>query len=103
MIFRGLEVGVARDLEQLRRFMRDGAFAMTWTTDPPTQPGTYWFKREPTFRAIMVDVRVTEGELTVWWPNCDQPVAKLNAHLRGPIPPLIGTGKPIKMLCYVGA
>jgi hypothetical protein len=67
MIFRGLEVGVARDLEQLRRFMRDGVFAMTWTTDPPTQPGTYWFKREPTSRAVMMDVRETDGALTVFF------------------------------------
>lgn len=72
--------------------MRDGAFAMTWTTDPPTQPGTYWLKREPSFRAIMVDVRETNGELTVWWPNIDQPVAKLKAHWRGPIPPSSGPG-----------
>jgi hypothetical protein len=32
----------------------------------------------------MVDVRVTDGELTVWWPTDDQPVANLNGHWRGP-------------------
>jgi hypothetical protein len=72
--------------------MRDGAFAMTWTSEPPTEPGTYWFKREPAFRAIMVDVRVTDGVLTVWWPDIDQPVAKLKAQWRGPIPPSSGPG-----------
>jgi hypothetical protein len=65
---------------------------LNWTTEPPTQPGTYWFKREPTFRAIMVDVRVTDGQLTVWWPNFDQPVAKLKGHWRGPMPPSSGPG-----------
>ena len=63
---------------------------MNWTTDPPTQPGTYWFKREPSSREIMVDVRISDGELTVWWPNIDQPVTKFKASWRGPIPPSIG-------------
>jgi len=35
---------------------------------------------------------MTDGELTVWWPNIDQPVAKLKASWRGPIPPSIGPG-----------
>jgi hypothetical protein len=87
MIFRGLEDGVARDLEQLRRFMREGAFAMNWTTEPPTKPGTYWFNPEPPSRAIMVDVRVTDGELMVLWPQIDQLVAKLKGQWRAPIPP----------------
>jgi hypothetical protein len=63
-----------------------------WSTEPPTKPGTYWFKREPTSRAIMVDVRVREGQLTVWWPNKNQPVAKLKGRWRGPIPPSSGPG-----------
>lgn len=63
-----------------------------WSTEPPTQPGCYWFRRDPQSRDIMVQVRETNGELTVWWPNIDQPVAKLNAHWRGPIPPSTGPG-----------
>ena len=47
---------------------------MNWTMEPPTQPGTYWFRRELTSMAIMVEVRVTDGVLTVWWPDIDQPV-----------------------------
>ena len=39
------------------------------SSDSPTQPGAYWFQREPTLRAIMVDVRLSHGQLTVWWPN----------------------------------
>ena len=63
-----------------------------WRTEPPTQPGTYWFRREPSSREIMVDVRVTDGVLTVWWPNIDQPVTKFKASWRGPIPPSTGPG-----------
>jgi hypothetical protein len=40
----------------------------------------------------MVDVRVTNGELMVWWPNQDTPVAKLTGYWRGPIPPTTGPG-----------
>ena len=43
----------------------------------PTQPGAYWFQSEPMTRAMLLDVRVTNGELTVWWRNEDQPVANL--------------------------
>ena len=65
-----------------------------WTTDPPTQPGTYWFKREPTSRAMMMDVGETDGGLTVTvpWSNPDQPVATLNGQWRGPMPPSSGPG-----------
>ena len=59
---------------------------------PPRQPGVYWFQSETMSRALMVDVRVTNGELTVWWPNIDQPISKLKAHWRGPIPPSSGPG-----------
>ncbi|MEO7859428.1 MAG: hypothetical protein ABIU05_03125 [Nitrospirales bacterium] len=67
---------------------------MSWTTEPPTQPGTYSFRRDPPFREIMVQVRETHGGLTVWWPDKDQPVATLKAHWRGPILPLTRTGRP---------
>ena len=36
---------------------------------PPTQPGCYWWKRDGESREIMVQVRLTNGELTAWWPN----------------------------------
>jgi len=63
-----------------------------WSTEPPTQPGTYWFKREPTSRAMMMDVRETDGALTVTgqWSGPDQPVATLKGQWRGPIPPSTG-------------
>jgi hypothetical protein len=63
-----------------------------WRTEPPTQPGTYWFRRDPSSREIMVDVRVTEGELKIFLLNIDQPVGKLRGAWRGPIPPSTGPG-----------
>ena len=55
---------------------------------PPTGPGTYWFQRHPTSKAIMVEIRVTDGELMVYWPPAeDEPLAKLKGHWRGPVLP----------------
>jgi hypothetical protein len=56
----------------------------------PTRPGVYWYQPETMLRALMVEVRLTDGQLTVWWPNQDQPVAKLKGTWRGPIPPSSG-------------
>jgi len=39
---------------------------------------------------VMVQVHLTNGELTVWWLNQDTPVAKLKGSWRGPIPPSTG-------------
>ena len=61
-----------------------------WRTEPPTQLGTYWMRRDPPSRDIMVQVRETDGELTVWWPDKDQPVAALKASWCGSIPPSTG-------------
>ena len=58
----------------------------------PTHPGWYWFQPETVSRALMVEERMTNGTLTVWWPNEDRPVAKLKGHWRGPIPPSSGPG-----------
>jgi hypothetical protein len=56
--------------------------------ESPTQPGTYWFQSESMFWAVMVEVRMTNGELMVWWPpKLDEPVANLKGRWRGPIPP----------------
>jgi uncharacterized protein YqjF (DUF2071 family) len=57
------------------------------TIESPTKPGVYWFQSETMSRAMMVEVRVTNGQLTVWWPNQDEPVAKMKGHWRGPITP----------------
>jgi hypothetical protein len=34
------------------------------TTESPTTPGVYWFQSETMPRAVMVEVRLTNGE---WW------------------------------------
>jgi len=39
------------------------------TTTPTKQPGWYWWKRDDGSREIMVEVRNTNGELTVRWPT----------------------------------
>ncbi len=40
----------------------------------------------------MVEVRETNGQLTVWWANQDELVTNLKGHWRGPIPPSSGPG-----------
>lgn len=60
--------------------------------ESPTKPGLYWCQNETTSRALMLEVRVTHGELTVWWLNQDEPVANLKGRWRGPIPPSSGPG-----------
>ncbi len=66
------------------------AAGIQWSTEPPMQSGAYWFQREPMSRMMLLEVRMMDGELTVWWPNDDQPVAKLKGRWRGPIPPSSG-------------
>jgi hypothetical protein len=65
---------------------------LNWTSEPPTQPGCYWFRRDPPSRDMMVQVRETDGALTVTlrWSEPDQPVATLKGQWRGPIPPSTG-------------
>jgi hypothetical protein len=58
---------------------------------PYGRQGRKW-KRDDKFSEIMVEVRLTNSELTVWWPNQDTPVATLKGHWRGPIPPSTGPG-----------
>ena len=81
-----------RDQDRLSATLTTGATAMNWTTDPPTQPGAYWFQPETVGRALLVEVRLTEGQLTVWWPKTHQPVGNVNGRWRGPIPPSTGPG-----------
>jgi len=55
-----------------------------------TKPGVYWFHSETASRAMLVEVHMTDGKLTVWWRNEDQPITTLKGHWRGPIPPSSG-------------
>jgi hypothetical protein len=61
-------------------------------TESPTKPGVYWFQSGTMAKALMVEVRVMHGALTVWWPTQDKPVAHLAGCWRGPIPPATGPG-----------
>jgi hypothetical protein len=52
--------------------------------ESPTTPGTYWFQSETMSRAVMVDVRLMDGELMVCWlTREDEPVANLKGRWRG--------------------
>lgn len=61
-------------------------------TESPTKPGVYWFQSRTMARALMVEVRVMNGELTVWWLTEDKPVAHLTGCWHGPILPSSGLG-----------
>jgi len=56
----------------------------------PSRRGWYWWERDDQSSAIMVEVRLANGELTGWWTNLDTPVTKLRGSWRGPIPPSTG-------------
>jgi hypothetical protein len=61
--------------------------------ESPTIPGVYWFQSDATARPVMVEVRLTNGELMVWWPpRQEEPVANLRGWWCGPIPPSSGPG-----------
>ena len=60
--------------------------------ESPTKPGVYWLQSETTSRALMVDVRLKDGQLMVWWPNQDVPVENLKGRWRGSILPSSGPG-----------
>jgi len=55
------------------------------TTIFPTQPGTYWYQPVGLAHVLLVEVRLTEGELTVWWADRPIAIAKLKGYWRGPI------------------
>ena len=46
-------------------------------TESPTKPGVYWFQSRTMVRALIMEVRIMNGELTVRWTTKDKPVARL--------------------------
>lgn len=60
---------------------------MTWSTDPPTQPGFYWMQRHSPYREIIVEVIEIEGVMMIRWPDDNQPVAQVTAKWSGLITP----------------
>lgn len=62
-------------------------------TEPPTTPGVYWVQGDGMSWEVMIDVRMTNGGLMVWWLTPEEdPVAQLNGHWRGPIAPSTRSG-----------
>ena len=57
------------------------------TTTIPTHPGVYWYRPVGLSRSMRLEVRLTDGELTVWWANRNVAIAKLTGSWQGPIPP----------------
>jgi hypothetical protein len=47
--------------------------------EAPTTPGADWFHSETASRAILIEVRLMDGELTVWWRNDDHSIRDLRA------------------------
>lgn len=59
-------------------------------TTLPTLPGVYWYRPVGLSCSLRLEVRLTDGELTVWWVNRNIAIAKLSGYWRGPIPPSTG-------------
>lgn len=63
---------------------------MTWTTNKPTQPGWYWWRRYKKTKAYKVEVRKRRGVLRgdqwleVWWNG--EIVARFDSPVPGPVP-----------------
>ena len=72
----------------------DNGASIPWTTDTPTQPGTYWHRETPIDKSDTVHVHADDGQLmvTVNSTTPDVPVANLTGYWRGPIPPSSGPG-----------
>jgi len=78
--------------EKPKRKIDEGAVLPPQTTIFPTQPGAYWYQPVGLAHVLLVEVRLTEGELTVWWADRPIAIAKLTGYWRGPIPLSTGPG-----------
>ena len=61
----------------------EGAVLPVQTTIFPAEPGAYWYQPVGLAHVLLVDVRLTEGELTVWWADRPIAIAKLAGYWRG--------------------
>jgi len=55
-------------------------------TASPAKPGVYWFQSKTMAKALKVEVREVNGELTVWWPTYDKPVTQLKGYWQSVLP-----------------
>src|SRR5262249_43792008 len=86
--------------EKPKRKIDEGAVLPPQTTIFPTQPGAYWYRPVGLAHVLLVEVRLTEGELTVWWADRPIAIAKLTGYWRGPIPLSTGPGSSQTVRSY---
>jgi len=55
-------------------------------TESPAKPGVYWFQSRTMAKALKVEVREVNGELTVRWPTYDKPVTQLKGYWQSVLP-----------------
>jgi hypothetical protein len=70
-----------------RRITSLSQAAIRHETESPAKPGVYWFQSKTMAKALKVEVREVNGELTVWWPKCDKPVTHLRGYWQSVLPP----------------
>ena len=64
-------------------------------TESPAKPEVNWFQAKIMAKALKVEVREVNGEVTVWWPTCDKPVAHLKGYWQSVLPSYAFTRKPL--------
>ena len=62
---------------------------LTWTTEKPTVPGLYWYRRSLGLRSMIFEVEIQDGTLTVIGENaeCSGEVATIEGQWAGPLEP----------------
>lgn len=61
-----------------------------WSTEPPTQPGWYWFKSGLAIRELLFEVRLIDDELRMLKFYEDLPVVNAKGSWRGPLGAFFG-------------
>ena len=68
----------------------EGSPASTWTTQTPTMPGLYWYRRSANMKANIVEVELEGDTLTVddqYIDYCRGEVTTIEGQWSGPLPP----------------
>ena len=68
----------------------EGPPASTWTTQAPTAPGLYWYRKSLGLKAHLVEVELDGGTLKVDDQSTDQcrgEVTTIEGQWAGPLPP----------------
>lgn len=61
---------------------------LTWTREPPTMPGWYWYQKLPMFTKDVAQVMVHEGVLYVdWGSGFQELVEEMDGEWAGPVLP----------------